>query len=79
MYKKRYWALLALLAFFGLLALLLATPAQAADFRGGDRFDVGGHIFRSLVRVGEVGCIFGRQLVEVALHVLAHGRIGVLV
>lgn len=37
MRKKRYWALLALLAFIGLLALLLATPAQAADFRGGDR------------------------------------------
>jgi cytoskeletal protein CcmA (bactofilin family) len=41
MRKKRYWALLALLASFGLLALLLATPAQAADFRGGDRVVIG--------------------------------------
>jgi cytoskeletal protein CcmA (bactofilin family) len=41
MRKKRYWALLALLASFGLLALLLATPAQAADFRSGDRVVIG--------------------------------------
>lgn len=36
MYQKRYWALLALLACLGLFALVLANPAQAADFRGGD-------------------------------------------
>lgn len=36
MYKKRYWALLALLACLGLFALVLANPVQAADFRGGD-------------------------------------------
>ncbi len=36
MHKKRYWALLALLVSFGLFALVLANPVQAADFRGGD-------------------------------------------
>jgi hypothetical protein len=59
MLKKRYWALLALVAFFGLVALLLATPAQAADFRSGDRV---------IIRAGEViddDLFIGGNVVEV--------------
>ena len=41
MRNKRYWAMLALLTLIGLLALLLAVPAQAADFRSGDRVVIG--------------------------------------
>ena len=41
MRKKRYWTLLALLVFFGLLALALASPVSAADFRSGDDVVIG--------------------------------------